>query len=507
MKYTLYAFFLTTFLLLGFGKFPKEKQPNIVYILADDLGYHDLGCYGQKIIETPNIDALAKTGMLFTDHYTAAPVCAPARCMLLTGQHGGHAYVRGNDEWNARGDVWNYQAMFDDPRLEGQRPMPDSILTIAEVLQKENYRTGIFGKWGLGAPLTESTPNKQGFDVFFGINCQRQAHTYYPMHLWSNEERVFLDNKNVTPNTPLAANADSNDPKSYADFTLNEYAPAVIHKQALKFIKDNAAKPFFMYYASPIPHAALQAPPEKVAYYRKKIGPEKPYTGKSYFPNQYPKATYAAMISTLDEQVGEIVQQLKNEGIYDNTLIIFSSDNGPSDEGGTPTPFFESASPFVTELGRMKGYVYEGGVRVPMIASWAGKVKPGTTSHHISSFYDFFATVCDIIGIKTPVSTDGISFLPELMGKKQPQHEFLYWEFPERQGQQAVRMGNWKAVRQELKKGVIKTELYNLSNDRKEQNDVAANNPEIVKKMDAIMKSQHRQSPVTQFRIAILDKL
>lgn len=484
---------------------PTERRPNIVYILADDLGYNDLGCYGQKIIETPNIDALAKKGKLFTQHYTPAPVCAPSRCMLLTGQHSGNAYVRGNDEWKERGDVWNYQAMFDNPKLEGQRPLPDSILTIAEVLQKEGYKTGVFGKWGLGAPETEGTPNKQGFDTFYGYNCQRQAHTYYPMHLWSNEKRVLLNNKNVPPHANLTESADPNDANSYSDFSLNDYAPTLIHNEALKFIGKNAKQPFFLYYASPIPHVALQAPSNWVEYYRKKIGKEAPYTGTGYFPNQYPKATYAAMVSYLDEQVGELVQKLKDENIYENTLIIFTSDNGPSDAGGAPTPFFESAAPFVTEFGRMKAFVYEGGIRVPMIASWAGKIKENTKSDHLSSFYDFYATVCDLLEIDSPVKTDGISFLPELLDKKQQKHDFLYWEFPEQNGQQAVRKGNWKAVRQNLKSGVIKTELYDLSKDISEQKNVASQNPEILKDLERIMLKAHTKSPVKRFQIEAID--
>lgn len=489
----------------SYEKTTISKKPNIVYILADDLGYNDLGCYGQQIIETPNIDALAASGKIFTQHYTAAPVCAPARCMLLTGQHSGNAYVRGNDEWGQRGDVWNYQAMFDNPKLEGQRPLPDSILTIAEVLQGQGYRTGIFGKWGLGAPESEGTPNRQGFDTFYGFNCQRQAHTYYPLHLWSNEQRVLLNNKNIPPHANLAEGADPNTQSSYANFQLTDYAPTLIHNEALQFIEANKNGPFFLYYASPIPHVALQAPQKWVDYYRSKIGDETPYTGTSYFPNQYPKATYAAMVSYLDQQVGELVEKLKRAGVYDDTLIIFSSDNGPSDAGGAPTPYFESASPFITEFGRMKAFLYEGGIRVPMIASWNGKIKPGTTSEHLSSFYDVFATLCDLTQTTLPIQTDGISFLPELLGKKQPKHEFLYWEFPEQNGQQAVRKGKWKAVRQNLKSGKVNTELYDLSKDIAERNNVAAQYPKIVNELEAIMKQEHTISPVERFRIKALD--
>jgi arylsulfatase len=260
-----------------------------------------------------------------------------------------------------------------------------------------------------------------------------------------------------------------------------------------------------MYYASPIPHVALQAPTRWVDYYRNKIGAEEPYTGTSYFPNQYPKATYAAMVSYLDEQVGEIVQKLKDEGVYENTLIMFTSDNGPSNAGGAPTPYFESALPFVTEFGRMKAFLYEGGIRVPMIASWKGKIEAGTTSEHLSSFYDVFDTFCDLIQVESPVRTDGISFLPELLGKKQPKHEFLYWEFPEHEGQQAVRKGKWKAVRQQLNSGVIDTELYDLSKDIAEQSNIAAQFPKVVADLEAIMEQEHSVSSVERFRIKALD--
>ena len=399
-------------------KAPEEAAPppNIIYILADDLGYGELGVYGQTLIETPNIDALAKRGMRFTQHYTGAPVCAPARCVLLTGQHAGHAHVRGNDEWRERGEVWDYQAMFDNPFLEGQRPLPDSVVTVAEHLQSVGYATGSVGKWGLGAPTTEGVPNKQGFDFFYGYNCQRQAHTYYPMHLWKNEERVLLNNKFVKLHANFPEGADPNDPASYADFKLNDYAPELMHREALAFMEANQEGPFFLYYASPIPHVPLQAPQRWVEYYQEKLGEEEPFTGNSYFPDRTPRATYAAMISYLDEQVGDIVNKLKEMGVYENTLIIFSSDNGPTYTGGTDTPFFDSAKPFKTEYGWGKGFVHEGGIRVPMIASWEGHIKANSTSDHISAFYDVLPTLCEVGGIAPPDNTDGISFLPAPAG-------------------------------------------------------------------------------------------
>ena len=400
-------FLLLIIIFLGCNQQSSNNKPNIIYILADDLGYGELGVYGQKIIETPHIDALANNGMLFTDHYSGSPVCAPSRSVFMTGQHTGHTPIRGNDEWKERGDTWNYQAMFDDPFLEGQRPIPDSTITIAEVLKSIGYSTGMVGKWGLGAPTTEGLPNKQGFDFFYGYNCQRQAHTLYPMHLWRNDERHLLDNKNVPPHANLSERVDPDDPNSYLDFELNEYAPELMHKEALDFIEKNKKNPFFLYYASPLPHVPLQAPKKWVNYYRDKFGDESPYTGKSYFPNFAPRATYAAMISYLDEQVGDLIKKLKEIGQYENTLIIFTSDNGPTYTGGADTPFFDSAKPFKTEYGWAKGFVHEGGIRVPMIASWPGKIVSGSRSSHLSAFQDMMPTFCDLVGIHNPKKIDG----------------------------------------------------------------------------------------------------
>ncbi|MCB0689029.1 MAG: arylsulfatase [Saprospiraceae bacterium] len=483
-----------------------ERKPNIIYILADDLGYGELGCYGQKIIETPNLDALATHGMKFTQHYTGAPVCAPARCMLLTGKHSGHSFVRGNDEWGERGNVWDYEAMFRDSTLEGQRPLPANEVTTAELLQNAGYKTGMVGKWGLGAPGTEGVPNRQGFDFFYGYICQRQAHTYYPMHLWRNEKRELLDNAMVAPRTKLDEGADPNDSTSYAKFRLNQYSAELMHKEALHFIKENQDQPFFFYYASPIPHVPLQAPKKWVDYYRKKLGPEEPYIAdKGYFPCQYPRATYAAMISYLDEQVGDLIELLKSIGQYENTLIIFSSDNGPTYVGGADTPFFDSARPFKTEYGWGKGFVHEGGIRVPMIASWPSKIKENSTSDLISCFIDMLPTFCDVAQIPTPKNVDGISILPTLLGKgDQQKHEYLYWEFPEYNGQQAVRMDNYKAIRENIRDGNLKIQLFDLNSDIQELHDIAAEHPEIVEKMEKIMQKEHTQASTPRFRMAAL---
>ena len=483
----------------------KQNRPNIVYVLADDLGYGELGVYGQELIETPHIDALAKTGMRFLQHYSGSPVCAPARSVLMTGQHSGHTHIRGNDEWTERGDTWSYAAMFENPFLEGQRPLPDSITTVAEILQNAGYITGMVGKWGLGAPTTEGVPNKQGFDYFYGYNCQRQAHTLYPMHLWKNEVRDLLDNKMVPPHSNLKQGADPGDPASYNDFQLNDYAPELMHKEALNFIDDNKDNPFFLYYASPLPHVPLQAPKRWVEYYQKKFGPEKPYMGKSYFPNLTPRATYAAMISYLDEQVGDIVAKLQGLGLYENTLIIFTSDNGPTYSGGADTPFFESAKPFKTERGWAKGYLHEGGIRVPMIASWPGHIEPNSKSDHLSVFYDVLPTMCEIIGLPIPDQTDGISLLPTLLNNSQKKkHEYLYWEFPAYNGQQAVRLGKWKGIRKDIFDGNLDVELYDLNNDIQEQNNLAAQYPEVVEKIEAIMKQEHIPSTLEKFKFSQL---
>ena len=502
----LYRLIALILVVIGFSScVRKQAEPNIIYILADDLGYGELGAYGQEIIETPHIDALAKTGMRFTQHYSGSPVCAPSRSVLMTGQHTGHTHIRGNDEWKARGEVWDYAAMFENPFLEGQRPLLDSIVTIAEILKDAGYKTGSVGKWGLGAPTTEGVPNKQGFDFFYGYNCQRQAHTYYPMHLWRNEEKDLLNNKMVPPHSSLSEGVDPNNPNSYADFTLNDYAPALMHEEALKFIEENKDRTFFLYYASPIPHLPLQAPQRWVDYYQKKLGPEEPFTGKSYFPNLTPRATYAAMISYLDEQVGDIVIQLKDLGIYDNTLIIFSSDNGPTYTGGADTPYFDSANPFKTERGWAKGYLHEGGIRVPMIASWPGRITPGTTSNHLSAFYDVMPTLCEVVGKPIPGQSDGISFLPALLNKPQvEQHDYLYWEFPAYNGQQAVRMGKWKGIRKNIFDGNLGIELYNLDTDIQEQFNIASRHHDVVEKIETIMKHEHVPPALDRFKISQL---
>ena len=507
---TLGFIFLTAFInTCGDQETSINSKPNIIYILADDLGYGEIGSYGQRVIETPNIDLLASEGMRFTQHYAGAPVCAPSRCVLLTGKHSGHAYIRGNDEMPERGNVWDFEAASNDPNLEGQRPLPAGTNTIGSLLQTAGYKTAIVGKWGLGAPLTEGTPNKQGFDFFYGYNCQRQAHTYYPLHLWKNDQKVALNNALVPPRTKLDSLADPNDPNSYKKFEQPDYSTNFMEREALSFIERNKDQPFFLLYASPLPHVPLQAPHKWVKYYQDKLGPEEPYLGdKGYFPNRTPNATYAAMISQLDEEVGAIVNKLKELGLYENTLIVFSSDNGPTYAGGVDPLYFSSAKPFKGEYGWGKGFVNEGGLRVPMIASWPGKIKAKSSSALISSFYDILPTFCDLADSPLPEGIDGISILPTLLGRDdQLEHAFLFWDYPEYGGQQAVRMGKWKAIRKNIKKGNLEIELYNLETDLQELINVADENPEIIKQVTEIMRSEHTIPQVATFRMPAIDDI
>ncbi len=514
MKKQFLAVFILAFILgckqdkMTEEKIVQDDRPNIIFFMADDLGYGEAGAYGQQMIQTPHIDALAENGMLFTQHYSGAPVCAPARCVLLTGKHTGHAYIRGNDAMKERGDVWNYKKAAEDPYLEGQRNLPAQTVTLGKVLQDAGYTTSVFGKWGLGGPETSGIPTLQGFDTFYGYNCQRQAHNLYPPHLWDNTKKVILNNALVVPSTNLDPNADPYEEDSYDLFRQQEYAPAKIHEKALEFIDENKNKPFFMYYASPLPHLPLQVPAEALETYADLMEEEKPYTGdKGYFPNRYPRATYAAMISTLDRQLGEIIAALKAAGIYEKTLIIFTSDNGPTYTGGVDFEYFESSKPFANGYGRTKGFVYEGGIRVPMIASWPGHIKKGSRSDHISAFYDLMPTLCDITRASAPIDTDGISFKPALLGREQTPHDFLYWEFPSYGGQQAVRMGKWKGIRKDIFKGNMHIELYDLENDILESNDLSSKYPERVAAIAEIMKQEHEASENEAFKFKELGDL
>jgi len=464
---------------------PASNRPNIIYILADDLGYAELGCYGQEKIRTPNIDRMAAEGIRFTQHYSGSPVCAPSRCVLMTGFHGGHAYIRDNKATPP----------------EGQEPISADSLTIAKILKAQGYATGAMGKWGLGMVGTTGDPNRQGFDLFFGYNCQSHAHNYYPTYLWRNQEHVALDNPDFSPRQKLPDGADPNNPASYAQYVGKQYAPDLCMDEALRFIRANRQRPFFLYVPTTIPHLALQVPEDSLAEYRG-LWDDPPYTGnKGYLPQRTPRAAYAAMVTRLDRYVGQILALVKELGLDDNTLVMFTSDNGPTYDrlGGSDSEFFKSAGPF----SGLKGSVHEGGIRAPLVARWPGKIAPGRVSDHISAFYDMLPTFCEVAGAKIP-KTDGISILPTLLGNgPQPKHEFLLWEFYGYGGQQAVRLGDWKGMRLDCNKdqnGPIK--LYDLKADIGETRDVAAEHPDVVKKIAGLMVSEHTDSSLFQFRVA-----
>ena len=440
----------------------SKKKPNIVYILADDLGYAELGCYGQKKIKTPNIDKLAAEGMKFAQHYSGNPVCAPSRCALMTGLHTGHTQVRGNKQMGGT-EGWKLGST-----IGGQWPLEAGTVTVAGILKDAGYSTGAFGKWGLGIAGTTGDPNKQGFDHFYGYICQRQAHTFYPNHLWRDGEVEWIE-----------ANKDGKE---------QVYSHDLIAQEALKFIRTNKNSPFFLYVPFTIPHMALQVPEDSLAEYRDKW-PDPPYKGdKGYFAHPNPRACYAAMVTRMDKDVGRIMSLLKELALDDNTFVIFTSDNGPTFNGGSDSAFFESAKP----LRGLKASVYEGGIRVPYIARWPGRIKAASTSNHISAFWDFLPTCCELIGEDPPQDIDGISMLPTLFGRHQEQrkHEYLYWELS---GQQAIRMGKWKALR--LKPG-RKIELYDLDSDIAESKDLADEHPEIVAEMAEIFRTGRTESDV-----------
>ena len=483
----------------------NTKKPNIIYILADDLGRAELGCFGQEKIETPNIDQLAREGMRFTNHYCGQAVSAPSRCVLFTGLHTGHAYIRGNDEVSSRGDVWSHEAMLRDSSLEGQRPVPANTIMIPRKLKEAGYATACIGKWGLGWPGSESTPNKMGFDFFYGYNCQRQAHTYYPPFLYRNECREYLENKLLVPGTKIDEGADPRDEKSYAKYVQKQYAPDLMYKEILDFVERSKDEPFALFWTTPVPHVPLQAPERWIKHYVEKFGDEEPYLGdKGYFPCRYPHATYAAMISYWDEQIGGLVQKLKDLGIYENTVIIYTSDNGPTFNGGSDSPFFDSAKPYKSELGWGKASLREGGIRVPMIASWPGHIPAGSKSDLLSAFWDMMPTMCELAGVEPP-ATDGISMVPEMLGQtaNQKKHEYLYWEYPEAGGQKAVRIGNWKAFVRNIRKGGRNVELYDLSDYPYEQNDVSEQHPDIVEKVLEIFRTEHVDPEVKRFEMPV----
>lgn len=461
---------------------PGTSKPNIIYIYADDLGYGELGCYGQQKIRTPFLDQLAAEGIRFTQHYSGAPVCAPARCMLLTGKHSGHSFIRGNYELGG----------FGDSTEGGQMPLPEGILTLPKLLQQAGYSTAMVGKWGLGMQGSSGSPLLQGFDYYYGYLDQKQAHNYYPTHLWENDRWDTLDN----PVIPVHGKVDSTTftDTDFSSFTGKTYAPEKMTEKALEFIRQHRGKPFFLYLPYTLPHAALQVPEA----YRKRyegLFEERAYYGQQgYVPVKYPLSTYAGMISFLDDQVGRIMALVEELGLAENTLICFSSDNGTTFTAGVDPAFFNS----VQGLRGLKMDLYEGGIRVPFIVRWKGHIPGGRVSDLVSAQYDVMSTLAALAQVPF-TETDGISLLPELLGdpKAQQHHEYLYFEYPENGGQLAVRMGPWKAVKRAHRKYPDSPwELFRLDTDPGEKNNIASQNPLILEKVRAIVLQAHRHAQI-----------
>ena len=414
------------------GAASKAPRPNIIYIMADDLGYGHLGCYGQKEIKTPNVDRMAAEGIRLTDHYAGSAVCAPSRSVLLTGLHSGHCHVRNNMRLP----------------VEGNAPIPADSQTFGKVMQSAGYATACIGKWGLGYPGSTGDPTKQGFDHWFGYNCQRQAHSYYPTHLWRNDKKVMLRNTGGAK---------------------KDYSHDLLTAEALKFIRDRHKKPFLLYLPYTIPHAAFQVPDLGI------------YADKSGWSPV--KKAIAAMITRMDRDIGTILKLVKDLGIDDDTLVIFTSDNGSA--GGGLHELFKGSGP----LRGKKGSLYEGGIRSPFVARWPGKIAKGSVSAHRSAFWDMLPTFAELGGAKVTKETDGISMVPTLLGSgKQKDHEYLYWEFGK---STAVRMGKWKA----LASARGRLALYDLDKDIGETADVSASHPELVKRIKTIMAASHRDTP------------
>jgi arylsulfatase A len=475
---------LTFLLSCALTSLGHARKPNVILIMADDLGFTELGSYGQKKIRTPHLDKLAAEGMRFTACYAGNAVCAPSRCVLMTGKHPGHAYIRNNGE----------------VKPEGQRPIPLSEVTIADLLKKEGYATGAFGKWGLGPPGSVGGPLQQGFDRFYGFNCQRHAHSYYPNYLWSDDRRVVLENNPPIPgHASLPKDADPADPRSYDIFKGQAYGPDRINEQVLNFIRGNKEKPFFVYYPTLIPHVALHVPDEELEPYLKLKWNDPPFTregGYGYTPHFTPRAAYAAMITRMDRYMGNVFNLLKDLGLEKDTIILFTSDNGTTHlKGEVDYDFFESVKP----LRGLKGSLYEGGVRVPMIARWPGRVKASSQSARTIGAEDCLPTIIELLGLddRVPDGVDGVSFAPSLLGKKQKERPFLYREFSGYGGQQAVWVGKWKGVRQKMlrkKKDPLEIELYDLDADISESRNIAAEQPKVVAEIRKLMAEEHTPS-------------
>lgn len=438
-----------------------QSRPNIIFIFADDLGYGELGCYGQQKIETPNIDKLAQAGMKFTQFYSGSTVCAPARASFLTGLHTGHTVIRGNKSVEP----------------EGQTALPDSVITFVNLLQQNGYATAAFGKWGLGFITNSGDPNKKGFDKFYGYNCQSRAHDYYPPYIWNDHDKVDLSVNKTSDSV---------------------YSASLIHQNAIEYIKQAGDKPFFLYLPYTLPHGDVIGPHDELYnYYVKKFN-EQPLTGNNLrtrthniTPEPLLHAQFAAMVGRLDKNVGEIVKAVKEKGLTENTLIIFTSDNGPHKENGGDPEFFNSNGIYKG----IKRDLYEGGIRVPFIAYWPGKIKPAVKNQP-AALYDMYPTFLQLAGVSFKNKIDGISLVPTLLNNaKQKEHEYFYWEFHENEGRQAVLFDNWKGVRLAVNKNSnAPIELYDLKKDPQEENNISAKHPDIVKKIETIMNKAHRSN-------------
>ncbi len=442
----------------------SSRPPNVILIVADDLGCGDLGCFGQTKIRTPTLDGLAQQGMRFTQAYSAAPVCAPSRCSLLTGMHSGHAAIRDNKELQP----------------EGQQPLPAGITTLPELLHARGYASAAIGKWGLGPPDSEGDPLCHGFDHFFGYNCQRAAQNHYPSWIYRDHERI-----------PLAGN----DGRRTSSAT---YTPDLLREEALAFLRQNAQRPFFLYFASTVPHVALQVPEESLREYAGAF-PETPYDGQlGYIPHPTPRAAYAAMITRLDHDLGLILAELERLGLAENTIVLFTSDNGPTYAGGVDTKFFDSTA----GLRGLKGQLYEGGIRVPLIVRWPGHVQAGSVADAPCALWDLLPTIAQACGARVPDGLDGRDLGRLLAGGPPPAREFLYWEHADGGGWQAVRMGDWKALRRNTQKSVPGSiEVYDLALDPGESHDLAGQHPEIVERARRAFATR-TESPIAEWSIA-----
>ena len=472
------------------------QQPNILFILCDDMGYGDLACYGQPYIHTPNIDQMAREGMRFTQAYAGSPVSAPSRATIMTGQHSGHTHVRGNKEYWRNVPMVKY-GVNEDFSVVGQEPYDPQHKILPEILKDKGYRTGVFGKWAGGYEGSVSTPDKRGIDEFYGYICQFQAHLYYPNFL-NRYSRAAGD----TAVTRVIMEENIAYPMFGKDyFKRTQYSADMIHQEAMKWLdKQDGKQPFFGIFTYTLPHAELAQPEDSILInYQKQFFNDKTWGGQEgsrYNPSVHTHAQFAGMITRLDAYVGEVLQKLKDKGLDDNTIVIFTSDNGPHEEGGADPTFFGRDG----KLRGLKRQCYEGGIRIPFIVRWPGKIQAGSVNDHQLAFYDLMPTFCDLIGVKNYVKKyankkkatdyfDGLSFAPTLLGNgEQKKHDFLYWEFEETD-QIGVRIGDWKMV---VKKGT--PYLYNLANDIHEDHDIASQHPDLVKQMTDIIRQQHTEN-------------